>query len=58
MHIKNIHFLPNKSAKTGTHKTVVDQPAKNILPKRPILDVSVQIKSSYSTRLCRLVSLL
>jgi hypothetical protein len=51
---EKIHFLPILSEMRGRKRTVHDQPTKNILPIDPSLFLLTQIKSIYSTQLCKL----
>lgn len=53
----NGHFLPFLSARSGTIKMVVAQPAKYILPSKATLNPGWQYKLSGSTQLCKLVLL-
>ena len=42
-----IHLLPTLSDAKGIKRTVVDQPAKNILPIRPIFSPDTHIRFNY-----------
>lgn len=52
---QNIHLRPILSAVKGTNNIVQDQPAKNMLPIKPIFSLLTHTRSSYSTQLCKLV---